>query len=355
MLKKRSEKVGLSPGTPVYLGSPQVEEVKITVMDYNEQRVKEEEIKMVKDVVTLKALKDKPTVTWINVEGIDNIEVIQTIGQYYELHPLIIEDILATDQRPKMEDHESYIYIVLRMLSLVNHSTEIVGEQVSIILGKNFVISFQEGKKGDVFNPVRERIRNGKGRTRKRGADYLAYSLIDAIVDHYFVILEQLEDHIEIVEDEVVEKPTPETSRKIHQLKRELILLRKSIWPVREVVGGLQRGDSPIIQKTTQEYLRDVYDHTIEVMDSIETFRDIGAGMLDVYLSSVSNRLNEVMKVLTVITTIFMPLSFIAGVYGMNFRHMPELEHPYGYLVVIVVMLTIGTAMLLYFIKRKWL
>jgi magnesium transporter len=236
----------------------------------------------------------------------------------------------------------------------MDNSNEIVTEQISLILGPNFVISFQE-KKGTVFNPIRERIRNDKGRIRKMGSDYLAYSLLDLIVDNYFIIMEKLGEKIEFLEEEVVTHPTPETLQTIHHLKREMIFLRKGVWPLREVVSGLERGESSLIKESTRIYLRDVYDHTIQTIDTIETYRDMVSGMLDIYLSSISNRLNAVMKVLTIIATIFMPLTFLAGIYGMNFKYMPELTWKWGYPVLCLIMIGIGIFMLAYFKKKNWL
>ncbi len=299
-------------------------------------------------------MKDAPGVNWINIDGLHQIEVLEKLGECYGFHPLVLEDILNTDQRPKMEDSGDYLYIVLRMLNYNDKSSEIETEQVSLILGPNFVFSFQE-KEEDVFDPVRERIRNNKGRIRKMGADYLAYALLDSIVDNYFTIMEKLGETIEFLEEELVTQPVPETLQTIHQLKRELIFLRKAVWPLREVISGLERGELVLIKETTRVYLRDVYDHTIQVIDTIETFRDMISGMLDIYLSSVSNRLNSVMKVLTIIATIFMPLTFIAGIYGMNFKFMPELEWRWGYPMVWVLVIFISVFMLIYFKKKRWL
>jgi magnesium transporter len=293
-------------------------------------------------------------VTWINIDGLHQIEILEKIGECYGLHPLVLEDILNTDQRPKMEDYSNYIYIVLKMLDQGNKSNEIATEQISLILGPNFVFSFQE-KEGDVFDPIRERIRNGKGRIRKMGADYLAYALLDSIVDNYFIILEKLSEKIEYLEEKLITRPTPETLQTIHHIKREMIFLRKAIWPLREVIGGLERNESSLIKESTKIYLRDIYDHTIQTIDTIETFRDMVSGMLDIYLSSVSNRLNSVMKVLTIIATIFMPLTFLAGIYGMNFKYMPELEWGWGYPVLWLIMIGIGIFMLAYFKKKNWL
>jgi magnesium transporter len=253
-----------------------------------------------------------------------------------------------------MEDYGEYIYIVLKALDYNDKSNEIETEQISLILGANFVFSFQE-REGDTFDPIRERIRNGKGRIRSMGADYLAYALVDSIVDNYFIILEKLGEKIEFLEDKLVSHPTPETLQTIHHLRREMIFLRKAVWPLREVINSLERGESSLVKESTRLYLRDVYDHTIQTIDTIETYRDMVSGMLDIYLSSVSNRLNSVMKVLTIIATIFMPLTFLAGVYGMNFKYMPELGWRLGYPLIWLIMVGIGVLMLIFFRKKKWL
>ena len=350
-IKKRSKKVGLPPGTLVHIGEEKTEKVRITIIDYDEASFEEKQIKTIEECFPF---KDKTTVTWINIDGIHDIKIIEKIGKHFDLHPLILEDIVNTGQRPKIEDFGDYIFIVLKMLYYNEKEDEVQAEQVSLILGSNFVISFQE-REGDVFNPIRERIRSGKGRIRKMGADYLAYTLIDTIVDNYFIIPEKLGERIESIEEELVTDPTPETLQTIHTLKRKLIFLRKSLWPLREVVSGLQRTESTLIHESTDIYLRDVYDHTIQVIDTIETSRDILSGMLDIYLSSVSNRMNQIMKVLTIIATIFMPLTFIAGIYGMNFEFMPELTWPWAYPLVLLVIVVIGISMLIYFRRKKWL
>ncbi len=351
LMKKRSRKSGLPPGALVHIGERKADEIKITVMDYDEAGCREE---CVASIESCFVFKDSPSVTWINVDGLHNVENIQKLGDCYGFHPLVMEDILNTDQRPKMEDFEEYIYIVLKMLHN-GTSMQTVAEQISLILGSNFVISFQEGMEGDVFNPIRERIRTGKGRIRTMGADYLAYSLIDAIVDNYFVILEKQGDRIENLEEELVQHPAAQTLSEFHDLKREMIFLRKAVWPLREVINSMGRSESPLIRDSTRIYLRDVYDHTIQVIDGIETSRDVLSGMLDIYLSSMSNRMNEIMKFLTIIGTIFIPLTFIAGVYGMNFEFMPELKWRWGYFGLWAVMSGIAVFMLLYFRKKKWL
>ena len=351
VITKRSKKAGLPPGTLIHIGEKKAEKVRIRILDYDESQFEEKEAKTVEDCFPF---KDTPTITWINIDGIHEVEIIEKIGKHFGFHPLLLEDILNTEQRPKMEDHEEYIFIVVKMLYYDEEEHEIEAEQVSIILGSNFVISFQE-KEDDVFNFVRDRIRNGKGRIRKAGADFLAYALVDAIVDHYFVIMEKIGEEIEVMEEELVTNPSPETLQAIHNLKREMISLRKSVWPVREVISGLERAESPLIHESTCIYLRDVYDHTIQVMDSIETSRDMVSGMLDIYLSSVSNKMNEVMKVLTIIATIFIPLTFIAGIYGMNFQYMPELQSKWGYPLVWLVMIAVLSSMIVYFKRKRWL
>jgi len=351
LIQKRSRKIGLPPGTIVHVGEKKVNKAKIAIIDYDEAHFQEKEAKNVEECFPF---KDKPTITWINIDGVHQVDIIEKIGKHFDLHPLVLEDIVNTGQRPKMEDFVDYIFIVLKMLYYDEKKKEINTEQVSLILGSNFVISFQESE-GDIFDPIRERIRSDRGRIRKMGADYLAYALIDEAVDNYFMILEKLGERIEDIEDELVTNPTPETLHTIHNLKREMILLRKSVWPLREVISRLERWESSLIQKSTGIYLRDVYDHTIQVIDAIETFRDMLSGMLDIYLSSISNRMNEVMKVLTIIATIFIPLTLIAGIYGMNFKYMPELEQPWGYPVVFFIMFSVGIIMVIYFRKKKWL
>jgi magnesium transporter len=351
LIKKRSQKAGFPPGTLVHIGEKKAETLKITIMDYDEAHFQEKEIKTIEECLLF---KDKPTVTWINIDGLHQVEILEKLGECYGLHPLVMEDILNTDQRPKAEDYGEYLYIVLKDLDYDDKSSQIEPEQISLILGANFVFSFQE-REGDTFGTIRERIRNSKGRIRKMGADYLAYSLLDSIVDNYFIILEKLGEKIEFLEEKLVTQATPETLQIIHHLKREMIFLRKAVWPLREVINGLERGESSLIKESTRIYLRDVYDHTIQTIDTIETYRDMVSGMLDIYLSSVSNRLNSVMKVLTIIATIFMPLTFLAGIYGMNFKYMPELEWRWSYPFIWLVMVGIGVFMLLYFRKKRWL
>ena len=347
---RSSRKAGLPPGTLVHVGERKTETVKITILRYDQGQVTEKEASTVDECLPSQG---ESMVTWINVAGIHHVEVMEKLGACYGVHPLALEDILNTDQRPKVDDYGDYLLIVLKMV-YHDDQGELVIEQVSLVVGSNFVISFQE-RDGDVFDPVRERIRGAKGRIRTAGADYLAYALVDAVVDHYFAVLERLGGEIADTEEQLLAEPTPSSLHAIHRLKGEMIFLRKSVWPLREAVGNLTRGESALITEATQVYLRDVHDHTIQVIDTIESFRDTMSGMLDIYLSSLSNRMNEVMKVLTIIATIFIPLTFIAGVYGMNFRQMPELQWPWGYPVALVIMAGVAGIMLAYFRRRKWL
>ncbi len=350
-MQRRSRKTGLPPGTLIYTGEQRVDSIRITFMDYEGSHIQEKQVASVDECLNFSAT---PTVTWINVDGLHDVSIIEKLGKAFELHPLILEDVLSTGQRPKFEDYEKNLFIVLRMLSFSDDHQAVESEQVSLVVGSNFVLSFQE-RVGDVFDFVRDRIRNSKGRIRKLGPDYLAYALVDAIVDSYFAVLEKLGERIEDLEEELVNDPDQNTLQQIHLLKREMITLRRSIWPLRELVSGLERTESPLIAESTSVYLRDLYDHTVQIIDTIESFRDMVSGMLDIYLSSLSNRMNAVMKVLTIIATLFIPLTFIAGVYGMNFKHMPELDKWWGYPAFWLVCITITIVMVVFFRRKKWL
>jgi magnesium transporter len=350
-MRRAKHKVGLVPGTLVYTGEKKVEKVRIRIIDYDETQLEEQELETVEECFPF---KDKPTVSWINIDGLHDVALIEKIGKQFGLHPLILEDIVNTGQRPKLEDFEDHIFIVLKMLYYNKDKNELEAEQVSLIFGENFVISFQE-RVGDIFDPIRERIRQNKGRVRKAAADYLAYALIDSIVDNYFVVLEQMGERIEDTEQELAANPTLETLQTIRAFKKEMVFLRKSIWPLREVASALERGESSLINESTGIYLRDVYDHTIQIIDTVESYRDMLSGMLDVYLSSISNKMNEVMKVLTIFAAIFIPLTFIAGIYGMNFAFMPELGWRWGYFGALLVMAIVAAVMIVYFKRKRWL
>ncbi len=349
--KKISKKAGLPPGSLVHIGDRKTETPRLRAIAYGEQYFEETDIDNLEEFLMS---KPESSVTWLNIDGIHQVDIIEKIGRMFSLHPLAMEDVLNTDQRPKLDDYEDYICVILKMLTYNDKESQLKVEQVSLIVGPAFVVSLQESE-GDVFNPVRERLRRAKGRIRKMGSDYLAYALIDAIVDNYFLVLEKIGEKIEVLEDELLSDPKPETSRTIHHLKRELIFLRKSVWPLREVMAQLERGESSLVKDQTKLFLRDVYDHTVHVIDTVETFRDMVSGMIEVYLTSVSYKLNEIMKVLTIIATIFIPLTFIAGVYGMNFRHMPELEWRAGYVFAWGLMVTIAVTLLSYFKRKKWI
>ncbi|MCE9597731.1 MAG: magnesium/cobalt transporter CorA [Spirochaetia bacterium] len=343
------EKKGAPPGTLVYTGEVNVK-THITVCEYDEHKAVESEITDPRD---FQIYKDDPAVSWINVSGLGQVELVGRMGDCFGLHPLVLEDILNTDQRPKLEDYEKYIYIVFKNLTL-DRTGQINYEQISLILGSDFLISFMEAD-NEILRSLRERIRGDRGRIRKMGPDYLAYCILDMVVDNYFAVLEQLGEQLEVLEERLLDVSQNPTARDIQKLKRGLLLMRKSIWPMREVVVKLERRESGLLRAGTEYFLRDLYDHTIQVVDTLETFRDMLSGLMDIYLSSMSNRLNVVMKTLTVITTIFMPLTFLAGLYGMNFHHMPELDWSYGYPAVLALMAGIGVSMYVMFKKRGWL
>ena len=348
--KRISEKAGLPPGTLVPVGEEKVAKTRIFLFQYNKEQFVEQEI-TIEDVPKY---KEYPGVVWINIDGLTHPEVLANIGSLFDIHSLVLEDILNTDQRPKVEEHDEYLFVVLKMISCCKDSLDIETEQVSFLLKKGVVLSFQE-KEGDVFGVIRERIRSGKGRIRKMDADYLVYALMDAVIDNYFIIMEQMGDQIESLENEVISRTDTEIPIKIHDLRRKVILLRRSIWPLREVINSLLHSSATFIKKATLPFVRDLYDHTIRVIETLETFRDVLSGLLDIHLSSVSNKMNEVMKVLTIIATLFIPLSFIVGLYGMNFKYMPELDWRWGYPGIWLVMIAVIAGFIGYFKYKKWI
>ncbi len=350
--KKRAHNTGMPPGTLIYAtDKPSTQNALITLFDFDEQHVIE---KVIDDVEACLPFTNTQSVTWINVDDVQVNGVLGTFGQILGFHPLMLEDILHTDQRPKFEDYGEYIFIVLKMLDFDATKNEITIEQLSLVLGENYVISFQE-RPGDVFGPLRERIRKNASRIRKSKSDYATYALMDSVVDRYFDVLEKIGDKIEILEAVLAKNPKPDTLRSIHKLRQELIFLRKSVWPLRDVVSSMQRSESPLLHDSTELFLRDLHDHVIRVTDSIDTYRDMLSSMQDVYLSSISNRTNEIMKVLALFSSIFLPLTFIVGVFGMNFRKFPELDWPYGLQATMLAMILIGIGMYLFFKRRKWL
>lgn len=348
--RKLSQKAGLPPGTLAYTGKQQTEPVRITVMDYDQINLLEREIETIEECFHF---KEQPTITWLHIEGVHQETIIDALGKHFGVHPLVLEDLINMGQRPKIEVYESYIFIVLRILWYDDKEAEVKDKQVGLIVGSNFVVSVLETTE-DTFKEIRERIRSGQGRIRKMHSDYLAYALMDVTVDNYFVILEKLADQVELIEDELVTNPTPYTLQKIYRMKRTTMQIRKAVWPLREVVSKMERGESELFIEDTRAYLRDLYDHTIEVIEAVELLRETVSGMLDMYLSSTSHKMNEVMKVLTIIATIFIPITFIAGLYGMNFDRMPELQSQWGYPLTLAVMGLIVISMLVYFRWKKW-
>ena len=352
LFRPKKKPAGLPPGTAVYTGDvPKDEKVSIEIIDYKGGEVFEKEIT---DPAECSVYSQKDTISWINVEGINNVAIVQKLADSLSIHPLVVEDILNVEQRAKMEEFNGYIYLVLKMFHLGKNNGEIIPEQVSIILAKNYVVTFQEGIEGDTFQEIRSRIRNNKGIINNMTSDYLVYSLMDSIIDSYFTILEVFGDRIEHLEEELVNNPQKRTLTEIYRIKREMLYIRKSIWPLREAISRLERGESDLVSRNTHLYLRDVYDHTINVLDTIETYRDMLSGMIDIYLSSISNRLNETMKYLALISTIFIPMTFIASIYGMNFEFMPELKWIGGYPFALGIMGVVGLSFLIYFKLKKW-
>ena len=345
------KKSGLAPGTLKYIGDERQFEPSIELVQYNPE--KHEVVKNVSLHQFQQIIGSENTVNWINVIGIHQTDLVEKIGAEFKLHPLVMEDIMHPEQRPKLEDYNDYLYLVVRMINVKEETGLVLNEQISLVLKNNTIISFQEVP-GDVFESVRERLFKNNVKLRKSGADYLLYSLLDAIVDNYFNVLEKIGDDLQNLELEILNNPKSTMLSALNTEKRELIYLRKSVWPLREVIGILGKTENSHVQQNTLIYLRDVYDHAVHVIDSIETLRDITSGLMDIYLSSLSHKMNAVMKTLTIIATIFIPLTFIVGIYGMNFDHMPELHHRYGYWLVWLVMGLISMGMLIYFKRKKW-
>lgn len=347
---QRSRKSGLAPGTLMHIGKHRTDKVTVSIIEYDETSISEKRLDKSFDYSNA---GERNTVKWINIDGLQEAEILEKLGKVFKLHPLVLEDMLNTEQRPKIEDYGDYLYIVIKNLYNVGNEGEIETEHQSIILGSDFVISVGE-KENNFFETIKGRLKSG-GRIRKLGADYLAYSLLDTIVDYYFDVLESLGEQIEAAEEQLIAKPEPEILRIINGLKRDILFIHRSIWPLREVAGLLERGDSKLVQESTRIYTRDLYDHIIQSLDTTEIYRDILSGMLDIYLSSLSNKMNEIMKVLTIISTLFIPLTFLAGLYGMNFKFMPELELRWGYPALLLVMAGIAAFMLAFFRRKKWL
>lgn len=347
---KHEKKPGLPPGTMVHVGKKHREKINISLVHFDSTIFEQMDISEIDEA---KFYEDKPGSLWLNISGVHDVKTLEKLGISFDIHPLVLEDIVNTIQRPKLESFDKYIYVVIRDLSFTKDN-EIDSQQISLVLFKNMVFSFQEGKQ-DIFKPIYDRLQVADSRIRKLGSDYLLYTLIDNIVDQYFGVLDQMGDKIEELEDAIMDDPNQKTLHEIQMIRRELIFFRKAVWPLRDVLNSLYRDDSQLIDQSMKIYLRDVYDHTIHVIDSIENYRDMVMSLVDTYMSSVSNRMNEVMKVLTIIATIFIPLTFIAGVYGMNFHYMPELKYRLGYPLTLLAMAIVAMIMLIYFRRKKWL
>ena len=349
--KKPLKKVGLPHETLTYTGELKQGFAKIKVINYDENIFEEKDTKDIEDTL---AFIDKSNMTWINITGLNDAKIIESMGNFFDLHPLLMEGILDVAQRPKTEEFGDYILIVVKRLLFDEYESEVNDFQISLIIGNNFVISFQE-KEDDIFNPIIERISKGKGKIRQLGADYLAYCLLDVVVDNYFIIMQKITEKIEKVEDELLKNPEQQITHLIHKLKRDILFLHRSIWPLREIINKLERAESSYIKESTNIYFRDVQNHIVQIIDTIDLFRETLSGMFEIYLTSVSNRLNQIMKVLTIISTIFMPLSFIASLYGMNLKSMPEINWEWSYFFVILSMILISISMTIYFKKKKWI
>lgn len=348
-IQHRVKKSGLPPGTAVYTGDIK-QETEIEASIYNVQNVQEVSGKNL-DCVPENIPPDE--LIWINLEGLYDVEPVKELAARYQLHPLTVEDILNVGQRSKVEEFDDYLFVTLKMLHCKKKSKDFQIDQLSIVLGKNFLLSFQE-QPTDLFDDIRKRLLTPKHPLRQQGVDYLAYRLIDTVIDNYFIVLENMGDKIEALEELIINSPTQKNARTLYQLKRQLLLLRKSIWPMRETISHLLQLEDRI-SSNTRLYLRDVYDHTIQALDTLETFRDLLENILDVYLSSITNRMNEIMKVLTIISTIFIPMTFIASIFGMNFKYMPELHWHWGYPGALMTMGLIAIGMLTFFRRKKWL
>ena len=351
LFKAATKPPGTAPGTLQHVGERKADEVVIRLVNYDSASLEERTLDSIEDCFEL---ADAPPVTWVNIDGLHDVSIAEAVRERFGVHPLALEDVLSPTQRPKVEEYPSHLLIVVRMLSFDRETESIVSEQVSLVVGPSYLFSFQE-RKGDVFEPVRERIRSARGRIRGRGTDYLAYALIDTLVDSYFGIIEHIGDLIEELEEQALGDATLQTMHRIHHLRREMLVLRRAVWPLREAVGQLYRGETELIEEETQLFFRDIYDHSVQVIDTVETMRDLLSGAMDLYMTGVSNRMNEVMKVLTIIATIFIPLSFFAGLYGMNFEYMPELAFRWAYPTLLAVMAAIALGMLWLFRRRGWL
>ena len=345
-----SEKSGLPPGSLVHVGEVHAHEHKITVVNYNKAAVKKHTVQTIEELLPYKTTD---TITWVIVDGLKDVSIIDAIGHHFDIHPLVLEDILNTHQRPKFDEFNDYLFIVVKAISLRNEEFNIEYEQISILILNNFVFTFRE-KPDARFDPILNRLDNNKSQIRSLGTDYLAYVIMDTVVDEYFALQDAFDELIESVEDSLLSDPSSQTLATIQKIKRELIFLRRSVSPLRELLAAIHRSESPLLNEKTKRYFGDIYDHAIRIIEAMESYRDLIAGMLDIYLSSVSNRLNEIMKVLTILSSIFIPLTFFVGIYGMNFQHMPELKLTWTYPALLAFMLAVALMMIGYFKRKKW-
>ncbi len=349
--KRYSEKVGQPPGTLVYLGEDRTEPVRITIIDYDETHYEEEEVQTVEECVPF---IDTESVTWIQIDGLHEIPIIEEVGECFGVDPLLLEDMMNPTHLPKIEVYEDYVFILLKSLDYNAEAATVSREQISLIIGPNFVVSLQENR-SEIFKSIQNRLRNAQGRIRKMHSGYLAYALIDLIVDHYFIVLDEISERVQVLEEEIMKDPSPEVLAKVNVLRAEQQLLRRPILPLRDVLIEILDDEIPLLGENTHPYFRDVYDHLVQVIQMLEMVRSSVSGLFDIYTSAVSHRMNEVMKVLTIVATFFIPLTFIAGIYGMNFKFMPELESQWGYPVVLLAMLGLGIGMFVFFKVKKWL
>ncbi|NND71422.1 MAG: magnesium/cobalt transporter CorA [Rhodothermales bacterium] len=350
-LVRPRKKPGTAPGTIVFIGDVSEEPVAISSFNYDVDKISESRHGTIDEALAIRKTGRK---TWINIDGLNDGQVLAKVGADLDLHPLVLEDIASLNQRPKVEIYQDYIYVVLRMITSSTSGASLSSEQVSLVIGPDYLISFQE-RPGDVFDPVRGRLRQGNNRIRKFGTDYLAYALIDVIVDYYFLTLESIDERMEEVEDDITIDPSPNEQDELRRLRTNLIVVRRATWPVREMISQLERLESHLISDDVKPYLHDVYDHAVQVIDIVESMRDVLGGLNDLYMTGISNRMNDIMKVLTIIGTIFIPLTFIAGIYGMNFENIPELHTQNGYFVSLAVMAAIALGLLYLFRRKHWI
>ena len=349
-MKAKRKNVGLAPGAAVYVGSKQNKDLVIEVFDYSQDQIIEERTTSISHALSL---EHREHVTWINLNGLNNVEEIKELGQHFKLHPLLIEDIVNTGQRPKLDEYDGYVFVVLKMIRYGSDS-ELVIEHVSFVLGDGYLLTFQESE-GDVFDSVRERLRTSKGLVRGMGADYLLYVLVDTVVDHYFILTDDLGEKTSLLEDSLLQlHGDQQLTLKIQGLKRELLRIRKAVYPLREVTRELVNVNPLVVQQKTHVYLQDLQDHVIQVSENVDLYREMVWSLMDLHLSAVSNKMNQVMKTLTIMASIFIPLTFLAGIYGMNFNNMPELTYEYSYFILLGVMAVIFIAMMVYFKRKRW-